>query len=121
MENVSATSTLELSSNHEEADTRIVLHCLHAADTTASDVDLVVRSPDTDVFILLVHYSARIHNRLFMDSGCGRLTDACWIYTCVQTSWVEMSAEHCQHCMPSLNVTAQVHSSATETHSGDLD
>jgi len=71
MENVSATSAMELTSNHEEADTRIVLHCLHAADTMASDVDLVVRSPDTDVFILLVHYCARIHNRLFMDTGCG--------------------------------------------------
>ena len=81
MENMSATSAMELTSNHEEADTRIVLHCLLAADTMASDVDLVVRSPDTDVFILLVHYCARIHNRLFMDTGL--LTQTCFRYTLV--------------------------------------
>ena len=35
------------------------------------DVDVVVRSPDTDVFILLLYYSFQIHQRLFMDTGFG--------------------------------------------------
>ena len=56
-----ATEVVELRSSQEEADTLIVLHCKHmAAELSASlncqpaDLTIVVRSPDTDVFILLL-------------------------------------------------------------------
>lgn len=43
-----------LSSNHEEADTRILLHIAYAGTLDVQQV--VVFSPDTDVFVLLVHH-----------------------------------------------------------------
>jgi hypothetical protein len=61
----------ELTSNQKEADTRIILHCLYSADRTLLDVDITVRSPDTDVFILLIAYSNRIHQPLMFDTGSG--------------------------------------------------
>ena len=54
---VTATEISELHSTHEEADTRIILHCLYATKhhlDKATD-SIVVRSPDTDVFVLFVH------------------------------------------------------------------
>ena len=67
---VAATQTLELVSNQEEADTRIILHCLHAAQQVPDTYGIVVRSPDTDVFVLLLHYSFRIPHQLLFDTGC---------------------------------------------------
>ena len=42
-----------LRSNHEEADTRMILHAKYAART---DRRLVIQSPDTDVLILSVSH-----------------------------------------------------------------
>ena len=68
-DNIVCSNCPELRSNHEEADTRMLLHAKHASrshDTT------VIKSPDTDVFILLV---AMLHNfgskDLFMITGTG--------------------------------------------------
>ena len=46
-----------LSTSQEEADTIIILHSLYA-DTEAEkeDLDIIVRSSDMDVFILLLSY-----------------------------------------------------------------
>ena len=62
-----------LCSTQEEADTKIILHCQHAAeDQQLKGCDIVVRSPDTDVFILLIHYKERIGNvRVMFDTGIG--------------------------------------------------
>jgi len=68
---VSATPALDLVSDQEEADTRIVLHCLHAAQRIPSNCAIVVRSPDTDVFVLLLHYSCQIPHRLIFSTGSG--------------------------------------------------
>ena len=68
---VKATSVLELVSNQEEADTRIVLHCLYASQRLAISSGIVVRSPDTDVFVLLLYYSSQIPQTLLFDTGCG--------------------------------------------------
>ena len=43
-----------LSSNHEEADTRLVLHALDAKD--AGHQHKVVKCRETDVFLLLLHF-----------------------------------------------------------------
>jgi len=67
----STTPTYCLNSKQEEADTRIVLHCLHAKESSMSDTVVVVRSLDTDVLIILVHYAGRIKVRLYFDTGLG--------------------------------------------------
>ena len=49
----------ELFSTHEEADTRMLLHAIHADKVFAeSGVKgrIIIKSPDTDVLILCVHY-----------------------------------------------------------------
>ena len=47
-----------LSSNQEEADTRIILHAISASKNGAQT--LVIQSPDTDVLVLLLHHRAAI-------------------------------------------------------------
>ncbi len=61
-------SVPELYSNHEEADTRLILHAQHAS-TMHSNV--TIRSPDTDVFILLLAHKAEIGSSLFFYTGSG--------------------------------------------------
>ena len=52
-------------------DTRIVLHCLYASQSASSQTHIVVRSPDTDVLVILVHYSEQIHQSFLMETGTG--------------------------------------------------
>ena len=40
----------ELNSTQEEADTKIIVHCLNIAATSPPDLKILIRSPDTDVF-----------------------------------------------------------------------
>ena len=63
--------TDDLRSNQEEADTKIVLHCLHIAVHSSSDSTITVRSPDTDVFILLLKYAQNITQTVLFDTGVG--------------------------------------------------
>ena len=44
----------QLRSNQEEADTKIILHCVLASRGSVQTI--VVCSPDTDVIVLLVHH-----------------------------------------------------------------
>ena len=54
-----------LSADHEEADTRLILHCIHAQMET-----LVVSARDTDVLLLLLAHYDRIQcKRLYMKAG----------------------------------------------------
>lgn len=55
----------ELACNHEEADTRMLYHALNASQ----HANVVIRSPDTDVFILLLYFNSRIPCRLFFETG----------------------------------------------------
>ena len=55
---VNLTDVIELCSNQEEADTRIILHAKYAADNDATTI--IVNSPDTDVLILPLHHRAAI-------------------------------------------------------------
>lgn len=59
----------ELSCDHEEADTRLLLHSKHAA--AADFENVVIRSPDTDVFILLLGHNQAIQSNLYFDTGSG--------------------------------------------------
>ena len=47
--------------DHEEADTRLVLHAKLAATKGAKRI--VIKSPDTDVLMLLLHHRRKIHAR----------------------------------------------------------
>ena len=48
----------DLESNHEEADSRMILHLAFAGSSGAKKA--VVVSPDTDVFVLLVHHYVKL-------------------------------------------------------------
>ncbi len=71
----STQSVSALKSNAEEADTRIVLHAVYAANRGANS--LVVCSPDTDVLVLLVHHRSAINcaNIHFMTGKREKLFD----------------------------------------------
>ena len=61
----------DLCSAQEEADTKIILHCHHQATTHPSSQGIIVRSPDTDVFLLLLFHTRNINHQLFLDTGTG--------------------------------------------------
>ena len=60
----------ELCSPQEEADTRIILHCLHVSEHDAT-LDIIIRSPDTNVIILLLQYGCQIAGKVYFDPGTG--------------------------------------------------
>ena len=57
-----------LSSSQEEADGQIILHCFFAAQTCD---EILVKSPDTDVFLLLLHFAKQIQKPLYFETGYG--------------------------------------------------
>ena len=60
-----------LESSQEETDTRIILHCLFASKSMTVSDKTVVRSPDTDVSILLLAYSIDIPTQSVFEIGNG--------------------------------------------------
>jgi hypothetical protein len=59
----------ELLSDQEETDSRVVLYLNHAVNLKFKSA--VVRTPDTDIFILL-HHSHSINLTIFLDTGIGK-------------------------------------------------
>jgi len=43
-----------------DADTRIILHCLFVAETAPADSTIVVRSPNTNVMVLIMSHANKI-------------------------------------------------------------
>ena len=60
----------ELTSNQEETDTRIVLYLKYAAKLGYKSA--VVRTPDTDIFVILLFYANTIGLTIFLDIGTGK-------------------------------------------------
>ena len=58
----------ELQSNHQEADTRMLLHARHAS---MSCDKIIVSSPDTDVFMVMLSKVTEMNGQLFMLTGTG--------------------------------------------------
>ena len=58
----------ELTSNHQEADTRILLHTRHA---TLSCEEIIVSTPDTDVFLIMLLTILDKNIKLYMLTGTG--------------------------------------------------
>ena len=59
-----------LFSSQEEADTRMILHCQHIAQHHPTSV-IVVRSPDTNVLVLLLKFSQVIDRTILFDTRMG--------------------------------------------------
>lgn len=59
----------ELFCDHEEADTRMLLHASHAAQTRTN---IVINSVDTDVFLLCIYCASKIPATLAFDTGMGK-------------------------------------------------
>ena len=64
---VLTTEIPELESNQEETDTRIVLYCCFAAEKKYQYIR--VRSPDSDIFFILLYYAANIDIIILFDTG----------------------------------------------------
>ena len=58
----------ELTNNHQEAGTRILLHARHA---TLSCEEIIVSTPDTDVFLIMLLTILDINIKLYMLTGTG--------------------------------------------------
>ena len=57
----------DLFSNHEEADTRLILHVIALSRTSSN---IVIRSDDTDVLVLLLYYYSKdVLKKVFMQAG----------------------------------------------------
>lgn len=67
---VKSTPIPELFSNQEETDTRVVLYLKYAV--TLGYKSAVVRSPDTDVFMILLYHSHSIDLTIYLDTGVGK-------------------------------------------------
>ena len=55
---------LELNSNHEEADTELLLHAKHASKN--NETCIIIKSPDTHVAILACHFCSDIPARILI-------------------------------------------------------
>ena len=58
----------ELQSNHQEANTRMLLHSRHASMSYGK---IIVSSPDTDVFMIMLSKMTEMNGQLFMLTGTG--------------------------------------------------
>ena len=82
----------ELFSSQEEADTRIMLHLKYANDTSRAE-SVIVRSTDTDVFLLLVHFLPQFTNLrdVKFDTGVGdrrRWIDVNFLYQSMSADFI---------------------------------
>lgn len=59
----------ELRSDQEESDTRVVLYAVYAAKNGYKSVK--IRSPDSDIFFVLLHHASKINNDILFDTGKG--------------------------------------------------
>jgi len=75
----SSTTSIDLSSNQEEADTKVILHCQHAIETTEGSVVLRSPSGDTDIFVLAVSLIDTPEG-IYLDYGNGKNRKGVWLH-----------------------------------------
>ena len=57
-------------SQHDEADTRMLFHAYYIATHTAQPVKILVRADDADVFINFLHHDKKLENvEIYQDLG----------------------------------------------------
>ena len=66
---VDVVPVLQLTSDHEEADTRMLLHTYHAAQNGFENI--VIRTPDTDVFVIAIYASLSFASNIIFLTGTG--------------------------------------------------
>ena len=69
--NVVTEEVEKLCSSHEEADTRILLHCNDVAANLPESSVILVRSPDTDLFSLLLRFVRHINQTVLFETRTG--------------------------------------------------
>ena len=89
------TEMLELECNHEEADTRLLFHAKHAASTNDA---VVIKSPDTDVFVLCLAMQRAIEKDIFFMTGTGNYFRLISIKTIM-----EAMDEKLSQCLPGFH------------------
>ena len=77
--NASQVTTVdELSSNQEEADTKVILHSVHAISTTEGSI--VLRSSSCDIDIIIIAISLiDASKRVLVDYGKGKIRKGVWL------------------------------------------
>ncbi|GFR68590.1 hypothetical protein ElyMa_002025600 [Elysia marginata] len=76
-----------LSSSHEEAGTLLILHSIYvdqAINSKLTDTDIIIRSPDTDVFLLLIAFCQKYTHPIYFDTGMGNKRKMIHIQTLCQ-------------------------------------
>ncbi|KAJ8048475.1 hypothetical protein HOLleu_00804 [Holothuria leucospilota] len=68
--NVSVEEVNALHCNHEEADTRMFLHCAYAVNVTQCR-NIIFKSPDTDVMVIALSMCTTIQAKLYFSTGVG--------------------------------------------------
>ena len=69
--NVSCDEVLELRSTQEETDTRVALYAAYGAQQGYSSA--IIRSPDTDIFFILLSHASNISCNVYFDTGRANL------------------------------------------------
>ena len=104
---VSAYPEEVLFSSQEEADTRIVLHCLNISISLPEAGSIIVRSPDTDVLVLLAKYCKEIKNKILFDTGMGNKRRILCVNNIVQNKGEDVcSILPALHCFTGCDTTS---------------
>ena len=75
----SSIETVELKTNQEEADTKVILHILHVLRN--SELSVVLRSPsgDTDIMVLALGIITEHQDRVYFDYASGKNRKGTWL------------------------------------------
>ncbi|GFR95662.1 hypothetical protein ElyMa_000950000 [Elysia marginata] len=74
-----------LSSSHKEADTLLILHSIYVDQAlNFTDTDIIIRSPDTDVFLLLIAFCQKYTHPIYFDTGMGNKRKMIHIHSSVR-------------------------------------
>ena len=104
---VSAYPEEVLFSSQEEADTRIVPHCLNISTSLPESGSIIVRSPDTDVLVLLTKYCKEIKNKILFDTGMGNKRRILCVNDIVQNKGKDVcSILPALHCFTGCDTTS---------------
>ena len=75
----------ELRSDHEEADTRLLLHAKHASKAYST---IIIKSPDTDVMLLSLSFAHEITNSIFFVTGTEKNARIVNVTRLSQSYWI---------------------------------
>lgn len=104
---VTSSAVEKLFTSQEEADTRIILHLEHAAREATCDKKLIFRSPDTDVYVLLLTFVQKLAHTVLFDTGTGNKRRLLDVKLAIQHEGAEKSkALMGLHCFTGCDTTS---------------